>query len=254
MKQNIIRIIFIVIGALLVADTVFVKTRSNWNLGVALPAILGAPLLIYGIFKPPLDVFFSVGAGRALKFVIIGVYVFVVGSAIVLSAMMTHAARTVPDAGADAVIVLGAGIKGDKVSYTLKNRLDAAYGYYSENPDALIILTGGYGRDKEYSEAYAMEKYLLERGVPASSMIKEEQSTSTYENFVRAKEILDGRFDGGYRVVYSTNDFHILRSGLKAKQAGLDAQGLSSKTPPYILVNSYLRESLALLAAYAGFG
>ncbi len=254
MRQNLIRIVFIAIGALLVADTVFVKTRSNWNLGVALPAILGAPLIVYGVFKAPLDAFFAEGFGKALKFTIVGVYLFVIISAVVLTAMMLHAAKDAPDPGADAVIVLGAGIKGDKVSYTLKNRLDAAADYYEENPEAVIVLAGGYGRDKEYSEAYAMEKYMLERGVPASAMIKEENSTSTYENFTEARKILDERFNSDYRVVYSTNGFHILRAGMKAKQAGLNAQGLSSPTPPYIAVNSYLRESLALLAAYAGFG
>ncbi|MDL2237907.1 YdcF family protein [Christensenellaceae bacterium OttesenSCG-928-K19] len=249
-KQKLARILFIVAGVLLIADTVFVRTRSNWNLGVLLPTLLGAPLLLYGIFKPRLDIWFRRGIGKVVKWVFICGYVFMIALTVTMSALMLSAANTTPQPGAQAVIVLGAGIKGDQVSWTLQNRLDKAAGYYEQNPNALIVLSGGYGKGKNISEAQAMEKYMLGIGIPASAMIKEERSTSTNENFRFSKELLDERFGNSYHTVYVTNDFHILRAGINAKDEGLTAEGLSAPTPIYIAFNNYLRESLALLATF----
>ena len=50
--MKVLRIICIVLGAFLVLDTLLVSMLSNFNLGVILPAILGLPLLLLGVFKP----------------------------------------------------------------------------------------------------------------------------------------------------------------------------------------------------------
>lgn len=250
LKNKVIRIIFIVAGLLLIADTVFVRTRSNWNLGVALPALLGAPLLLYGIGKPRLDVWFKQGFGRAVMWVFIGGYALLFAGTAIFSGMMVSAAHKTPDAGADAIIVLGAGIRGEEVTDTLQNRLDAAAAYYYENPEAILMVSGGYGQGSDVSEAFAMEQYLFSLGIPSEAIVKEDHSTSTSENFRYSKEILDSMLGQSYNIVYVTNDFHVLRAGLNAKSAGLCAQGLSSPTPLYILPNCYLRETFALFATY----
>ena len=94
------------------------------------------------------------------------------------------------DYNEDAVIVLGAGINGDKVTYPLKVRLDKAIEYHKLNPDALIVVTGGQGFQETVTEAYAMEKYLVQNGVEASKIIKEEKATSTNENMRFSKKLL----------------------------------------------------------------
>ena len=212
--------------------------------------MLGIPLLLYGIFKSPLDEWFAAGAGRLVKWIFIAGYAFLAVIFVVFGSMMAQAAKKAPDPDADAIIVLGAGIRGDKVTWTLKNRLDVARQYYLENPGAIIVVSGGYGKNEQHSEAFAMEKYLLEQGVAKSDILKEERSSTTAENFEFSKSLLDERLKPGYRVVYATNDFHILRAGIKARQAGIKAQGLAAPTPIYIVANSYMRESLALLSAF----
>ncbi len=250
-KKGFARAVFIVAGLVLIADTLFVLTRSNPNLGVVLPALLGAPLLLYGIFKKTLDEFFRRRAGRVIKWVFIGGYIFLAAVFGTFTAAALSASATAPARGAQAVIVLGAGIRGDQVSLSLKNRLDAAASYYAENPAAVIVVSGGYGAGKEVSEAHAMEKYLLSIDIPQSSIIKEERATTTSENFQYSKEILDGMFPEGYDSVYATNDFHILRAGMCAAAAGLEAQGISAPTPATIAPNCFMREALALLYTYA---
>ena len=91
----------------------------------------------------------------------------------------------------DAVIVLGAGLRGENLSLILRNRLDAAVEYYNENPEAVIVVSGGQGPDEDIPEAEAMERYLYEQGVPLNKIIKEDKSTSTEENFKFSKELLE---------------------------------------------------------------
>ncbi len=232
---------------MLIADTVFVRTISNWNLGVILPALLGIPLLVYGLFKRRLDKWFARGAGKVVKWVFLYGYLFLAVWVVGASCVMMAAAHAAPEQGAQAVIVLGAGIRGERVSWTLQNRLDKAAEYFSENPGTVIVLSGGKGAGEDISEAQAMEKYMASIGIPKEALIKEDRSTSTNENFRFSKELLDARFSAQYRVVYVTNDFHILRAGMNAKEEGLTAEGLAAATPPYIVFNNYLRESLALL-------
>jgi len=247
-KQKVIRVIFIIAGALLMLDTILVKTTSGWNLGVVLPALLGIPLLAYGLFKSRLDIWFEKGTGKFIKWFFIAGYLFLAVIFIVSGIMMAQAVGKKPAPGADALIVLGAGIRGETVSYTLQNRLDAAIGYFNENPNTVIVVSGGYGNGEQFSEAHAMKKYLVRAGISEDKIIEEDRSRSTAENFRNSKEILDGIFDTDYNVVFVTNDYHVLRSGIIAEQAGLRAEGLSAPTPGFIVPNSYAREALALIA------
>jgi len=250
-NNNSIRVIFSVTGLLLLLYSVFVYTRSNLNLGIVLPAVFGVPLLAYGILANPIDGFSRAGAGRAIRLVFSGIYIAAAGVMVVISVIAASAANTRPPPGADAIIVLGAGIRGEQVTISLRNRLDAAAEYYADNREALIVVSGGRGPREAVSEARAMEKYLVEKaGIPAEHIIKEDRSASTSENFLYTKAILDGIYDEGYRVVYVTNGFHILRSGIIAEKLGLDAQGLAAPTPPYIALSSYMRESVALLYTF----
>ncbi|MEG0914164.1 MAG: YdcF family protein [Christensenellaceae bacterium] len=249
MIKKVLRIIFIIIGALLIADTIFVLTISNMNLGVILPALLGIPLFLYGIFQRPLDTWFSKGFGKFIKWFFIAGYLFLTAVFVIFSIQMNIAAHTAPPADADAIIVLGAGLKNAEPTLTLANRLDQALFYYTQNPNSFIVVSGGFGHGQSVSEAQAMQDYLTARGVAPQKILKEEKSTSTGENFAFSKKILDDVFKKPYTIVYVTNDFHILRAGMNAQHYGFDAHGLSAPSPAYVAFNSYLREALALLKA-----
>ena len=87
-----------------------------------------------------------------------GVILFLILLGCVVSGMVSR-----PEKKADYVIVLGAQIKGERITKSLKNRLDAAYEYYKDNKDITIIVSGGQGDGEDTSEAFAMKKYLEER-------------------------------------------------------------------------------------------
>jgi uncharacterized SAM-binding protein YcdF (DUF218 family) len=146
----------------------------------------------------------------------------------------------------DAVIVHGAGIRGESVTRILAYRLDKAVEYAERNPNAIIIVSGGQGPGEYITEALAMERYLIKKGVSEERIIKEELSVSTYENLLYSKVILDGIFDNRYRTVIITNNFHIYRAVSLAKGLGLDVTHNGAKIDLYSAPLNYSRECVAI--------
>lgn len=240
------RALLIGVGLLLVADTAFAACIGNWNLGTVLPALLGLPLLLIGAFYEPARALFATPVGRWIKGLLFFGYGAFLTALVVVTACILHYSAQPPQPGADAVIVLGAGLRGEAPSPALAARLDAAQDYLAENPEAVVVVTGGQGPDEQIPEAHAMARYLTNHGVAAERILLEDRSASTQENLVNAREILDERFPGGARVVLVTSDYHLLRASLVARQVGLNVEPLGSATSPWLLPNCYLRETVAV--------
>lgn len=147
----------------------------------------------------------------------------------------------------DVLLVLGAGIDGEAATPQLERRLEAAYAYHLRNPDALLVVSGGQGEGEAISEALAMERWLISRGVPADRILREEASTSTYENLTNAKALLDERSARPCRVALVTSDYHVYRASRLAKAAGLDASHLHADAEWYALPVRMLRECAAVV-------
>ena len=93
-----------------------------------------------------------------------------------------------------------------------------------------------------------MERYLLEQGMPAEQIIKEQMATSTRENFLYSKEVLDRQFGGAYKVAFISSDYHSYRAKLIAKKVGFNEIAyLGSHTPWYQILPSGIRECLAVM-------
>ena len=151
----------------------------------------------------------------------------------------------------DAVIVLGAGIRGEKIGKALLGRLKTTVEYCEKNPNAVVVVSGGMGDGESITEALAMERYLIENGIPQEKIIKEERATSTKENFEYSKKLLDSYFDGEYSVTFITSEFHVYRAGIIAKSEGYNnATYVGSHTLPYLIVPNGFRECLAVLKTW----
>lgn len=150
-----------------------------------------------------------------------------------------------PSKGADYVLVLGAQVKGTNPTYALAKRLDVAYEYLTDNPDTMVILSGGKGPGEDVTEAYAMAEYLEKKGIDENRMLLEEQSANTYENIHYSKELMESPEDS---VVLVTNHFHVYRGVGVAKKQGLtNVEGLGAPTKWYTVPNLYLREAFAVI-------
>lgn len=243
------RIILILIGAGCMIDTVVIYAVSNLLLGVVLPFIIGLPLLVYGIFYRRLKGFTKKGAGKILRRVFLAGYAayFLL---IALCSFFIFGAINPPPQDADAMIILGAGIREDQATSELKSRLKTAADYLIRNPACIVVVSGGQSRASDVTQASVMADYLVSRGVSKDRILEETRASSTYENFLYSKSKLEGHLSKPCRIVYVTNEYHIYRAGLAAKAAGLEAYGLASPSQWYLYPNHFLRESLAILKTW----
>ncbi len=151
----------------------------------------------------------------------------------------------------DCLIVLGARLYGKIPSPALEERLKVAKDYLLENKDIKVVVSGGQGVDELISEAEAMKRYLLDKGIEEDRIILEDKSTSTFENLKFSLDLItDTNYDGNLKVLIATNKYHIFRSKMIAKRLGMDPYGLPAKIPPTIILKSYIREYFAVIKSF----
>lgn len=141
-------------------------------------------------------------------------------------------------------IVLGAKVKKDSLSLSLRYRLDEALAYANEHPHVTLILSGGQGSDEPMSEAEAMRQFLTENGIAEDRLILEAASTSTYENILFSKKMLPTDVDA---ITIISSDFHLARAKKIAESLGLTSDVVAAKTPKVVEAKSNVRERLALV-------
>jgi len=148
-------------------------------------------------------------------------------------------------AGADYMIVLGAQWKSTGPSYMLRQRLDKAVEYLKDNPDTVVIVSGGQGANEPISEAEGMAGYLEAAGIEPERILKEDASTSTDENLDFSAKFLDKEKDS---VVLVTSNYHVFRSMKLAEKKGYaDVEGLAADSHLGMLPNNLLREFFAVI-------
>lgn len=72
---------------------------------------------------------------------------------------------------ADVAIVLGAGTNGDEVSPVFKERINHGVWLYQNDYVDKILLTGGYGKGNEHSDAYVAKEYAIFLGIPKEDIL-----------------------------------------------------------------------------------
>ncbi|MFF3596090.1 YdcF family protein [Kitasatospora indigofera] len=154
----------------------------------------------------------------------------------------------------DFVLVLGAGlVDGDQVPPLLASRLERAYGIYrvqaARGRPPTVLVSGGKGSDERVSEAQAMAGHLEALGCPAERIEQEDRSRSTEENLEFSKVLME-RHGTPYRCVVVTNTFHVFRSAVTARRAGVPGHVLGAHTAPYYRPSATIREFVAVLALY----
>ena len=170
----------------------------------------------------------------------LGVSLFVFVEAIIIKGMMTK-----PQDNCDYIIVLGCQIRGDHITRSLKNRLNVAVDYATDNPDTTIIVSGGRGKGENTTEAFAMYNYLVSKGIDGSRIIQEDKSTDTSENMKYSVQYIENTDS---LVGIATNNFHIARSRLLARHAGLNNTcGMPAESDHVLFINYMVREAIGIV-------
>lgn len=163
----------------------------------------------------------------------IGVFVFV-------EAQVVAGMNTAPQKDLEYIIVLGAEIRGTTPTRPLKLRIQTAYDYMMDNPDTILIASGGKGWDEQISEAECIRNTLVEMGLAESRILLEDKSRDTEENIRNSYEIIQEK---DCKVGIVTNGFHIWRSMEIAKSQGCEnVSGVPAKTLMPVGIHYVVRE------------
>lgn len=148
----------------------------------------------------------------------------------------------------DVLLILGCRVRGSSPEKTLEMRIEAASKYLNEYKSVIAIPCGGIVHaDQNKSEAQAIYEGLVSRGVEKERIILEDKSTTTRENFINAKKIIDSLgFDGECKIAMLSSDFHLLRAEIIAKKCGLYPNTVAADSPRELKIKNYLRELVCL--------
>src|SRR5699024_4078395 len=124
--------------------------------------------------------------------------------------------------------------------------------YQSSDHPVKIIFTGGKGNVELLSEGEAMAKYALEKGVKQEDMIIENKAVNTYENVLFSNRLIEedvssNNLSEEYRAITVTNNFHVFRALLWAREVKLKSDGAGAKTNFYFWLNALIREFTGVL-------
>lgn len=129
--------------------------------------------------------------------------------------------------GVDCILILGAGIWGDKPSPMLEDRLKEGITLYKKGTTKKIIMSGDHSRE-DYDEVKIMKEYAESEGVSSEDIFMDHAGFSSYDSVYRAKEIF-----GVQNMIIVTQKYHLYRSLYIAKKLGIEAYGIESNLRIY---------------------
>ena len=231
-----IKYVLLILSGLSVITLLLLRQRVHFTIGFQIQLVLSILVFVYAIFFDKIHRYIHIAL-----LILASIPLLFVGF-LAIYGNTSNATYT-----EDVIIVLGAGINGETVSRPLALRLDTALEHFHRNPNAIIITTGGLGERASITEAEAMARYLIARGVPEEQILLENYSTSTVENLSFAKAILEEHFPDGFTASLITNDFHLFRSVQTARSLGIYPTRTGAATPRHSIPANYLRELLAIV-------
>ena len=183
-NKNILYKISLLIGIILVIYHLTLKMVVGYVAFSKVFFLIGILSLIYGVveLKYKVDIWGTIP--KVFKKIIIVLFSIFLIIFISIEGVIIYNGHHYNKEKPDYVMVLGAGLRGSKLSLSLVDRLDTAIEFNRIYPDVKIIVSGGQGKGEDISEASAMKNYLVDNGVSEDLIICEDKSTNTYENFL----------------------------------------------------------------------
>lgn len=222
------------------------------NIGNITGMFVALILLMYFSFQPVIHMWikrvWEEKIGKLLLSIVGVVVSVIILLAITETSCMLNACMKAPAENATAV-VLGCRVYGERASMSLVERLEAAYDYLKEHPNAMCVVSGGQGSGENISEAECMYRWLVDKGIDASRIYKEDKSTSTEENIAFSKEVIQ-KNGLNEHIAIVTSEYHTYRAGVIAKENGLSFGSAPGHTAIWLFPTFYVRELYAILAEW----
>lgn len=234
-----------IVSLIIVVNSLVLLSYGNYGFGSIGLYTYTIIMSTYVFLHSRLNPMTKTGVGKIVKIVFSAI-----GLLFLISFLFLHIIAVInkPTGDEKCMIVLGAGLNGEKPSTILQYRLDKAYEYIENHPNIIVITSGGQGSDEIIAEGNAMRNYLIDKGCNPDKIIAECSSSTTEENFAYSIELMkEYGMDENTCTIVVTNDFHCFRSIGQAKESGLtDVHPLASRTPAIHILTSYFREVFSI--------
>lgn len=250
-ESKLLYMIFVGVGLALILYYIGLRIISGFVAFSSMFCLLGVVLFIYGFIELKFNVNVWGRIPRALRKTIIVLFSIGMIIFIIIEGIIIYNGHHYDKERPDYLMVLGAGLRGSKISTSLLYRLETAVEYNKLYPDVKIIVSGGQGPDEDISEAKAMKDYLVSQGIDDSLIISEDKSTNTYENFLFTKELLEaetGKDDITVTVI--SNNFHMYRAKYLGEQVGFECLGYPAPSHAASSFIFHTREFFGVIKAY----
>lgn len=145
------------------------------------------------------------------------------------------------------VVVLGCQVFPDgHPSLMLRGRIQAAYRYLTDHPEAVCIASGGQSGSEPVSEAQCIRDTLVSMGIAPERILLEDRSRSTEENLAFSARLIA---EQGLptAVAVASDNFHQLRAAIWAQRSGLTPYSDGCASPWFLTAGYWARETAALL-------
>ncbi|WP_454785232.1 YdcF family protein [Legionella sp. WA2024007413] len=152
---------------------------------------------------------------------------------------------------ADIILVLGAkAYRNNSYNLCLVARVKHAIDLYKANYAPKLLFSGGTDVEDGINEAQTMKKIAISLGVPEKDILLESESTSTFQNLLYSKKLLQAnQFKS---IILVTEPFHAPRAILVAQKLGLTVFSSPAITSACWIKNKYssryfLKEPFAII-------
>lgn len=139
-------------------------------------------------------------------------------------------------------LVLGTSpkVKNGNKNLFFERRMNAAAKLYQAGKAKKILVSGDNG-SAYYDEPTAMQKALIQRGIPKEDIALDYAGFRTLDSVIRAHKVF-----GVEKCVIVTDDFHLPRALFVAEEEGIEAVGFQTDPLPMsVSPQTFLREVAA---------
>ena len=168
---------------------------------------------------------------KYFTFTILGIIIFFLVTNLI---MITSTKRNIKEEkelsnikNIDCILVLGAGIRYNKPTPMLEDRLLTGINLYNNQISKKILASGDH-MNKNYDEVNVMKDYLISRKIPSSDIFMDHAGISTYDSIYRAKHIFKAK-----KIIIVTQKYHLYRALYIAKTLNIEAYGVASNPRRY---------------------
>lgn len=142
----------------------------------------------------------------------------------------------------DVALVLGASVRGQRLSAMLEDRVASAVDLYHAGKVRKLLMSGD-NSSRYYDEVTAMRNHAIRLGVPPDDVVRDFAGFRTFDSVYRARDLWGVR-----SMAIVTQEFHLPRAVYLANRLGVDAVGLVADRRTYHRVSIRRAESRELLA------